>query len=348
VDLLRSCKRRFPHEYKRILIGNGHFHSMAHFMFCVIEGYWKCCLCTFAQWLHKKKDIVESMKDLQHDNAKHALDFHRVCTSAIIAFLLLDVKHPSPDLLMRDPQHYLSLIRHDGGIVIMQYLLNAGIPVLHWQRSIRKSDGREITKCLGSAFHSFRSLAHKTKSVYITLISLVGLVCAHPKLQALLEATCCISFLGRTFIAFDRFIEYINLLQQKRGTAFRGFDSQLQFSQYLKTLVHVDAAWKEADGNGTGIDDGIPKYLENDTAQLRRKLVEVIGTDLMGASRGNPLWHTGAPVPLDGGDYRERMPWEWEERVWNGGTVGKGRSDERRRSWREWLRVFLREHMFRM
>ena len=41
VELLRTCKIRWPSEYKRLLIGNGFFHSFAHFCFVLIKGYWK-------------------------------------------------------------------------------------------------------------------------------------------------------------------------------------------------------------------------------------------------------------------------------------------------------------------
>ena len=41
VEILRACKRRWPQLYKRILIGNGHFHSFAHFCFALIRGFWK-------------------------------------------------------------------------------------------------------------------------------------------------------------------------------------------------------------------------------------------------------------------------------------------------------------------
>ena len=51
-------------------------------------------LCTFASWLCKQKQIYEQMKDLQHDNAKHCLDFHRVSVAGILAYLMLDVKQP--------------------------------------------------------------------------------------------------------------------------------------------------------------------------------------------------------------------------------------------------------------
>ena len=106
---------QFFSEYKRILIGNGPFHAFAHFTFCLVEGYWYCCLCMFAHWLGKKKDVYRQMKDLQHDNAKHALDFHRVCSAGILAYLLLDVTSPPPALLVRDPQGYLGAVDSASG-----------------------------------------------------------------------------------------------------------------------------------------------------------------------------------------------------------------------------------------
>lgn len=282
---------------------------------------------------------------MSHDNPKHALDFHRVNVAAITAFLLLDVQNPPPRLLIQDPKAYRGMIRHDGAQAMCSYYFRGGFAVIRWQYSIRSASGRTITHCLAYAFHAHRALAYKTKSVYIALTALLGLVCAHPKLVQVLEATCCMSFLGRIYIAFDRFIEYVNLLQQKRGTAFRGYDSQLHFTQYLKPLVHVDAAWKEAEGISTGMDDGIAEYLYNDISEMRRKLREAIGSDLTKPS-GNTLWFTGNAVPIDGGDYRERKPDVYQDAVAEGRSVGCGRAT--RVSWRNFLRDFIEEHTFHM
>ena len=266
VELLRSCKINWPSDYKRILIGNGHFHAFAHLTFCLNEGWWMACTCTFAAWQKKKKQIKQHMPDLQHDNAKHCLDFLRVDTAAILCFLLLDVKSPPPWLLIQDLKQYISLVKNEGGIVSLQFVVHVGSPVLKMQRSIRGAQGAAITRCMAYAFHCHRSLANKTKSVYICMITLMGLTCAHPKLVPVLEQMSVVSLLGRIWVAFDRLIEYINLLQQKRGTAFRAFDSQLHFTKYLKPLVHVDAAWRDAEGGESPLDDGIPTYLYNDIA----------------------------------------------------------------------------------
>ena len=147
-----------------------------------------------------------------------------------------------------------------------------------------------------------------------------------------------ISLYGDFLMAYDRFIEYVNMLQLNRGTAFRGYDQQLHFTKYLKALVHVDAAWKEVDGPGHGLDDGIPTYLYDDVQELVKKLHETLGSDLTIRTLGNPLWHTGNAVPLDGGDYREHKPWRWIWEVAFGRSAGKGRSNAETCHWRVYFR----------
>ena len=160
---------------------------------------------------------------------------------------------------------------------------------------------------------------------------------------------CCVSLLGTVGaqMAFDRLIEYVNHLQKMRTTAFKGFEKQLQFTPHLKALVHIDAAWKEANGVFAGIDDGIPAYLYNDVAQLRRKIRETLGTNLEALVLGNDLWHTGNAVPLAEHDYSERMPWELTDRVMHGRAVGVGRTGKPV-DWRVRVTEFIDEHLFKM
>ena len=117
------------------------------------------------------------------------------------------------------------------------------------------------------SIHVQRSIAFKPKSVLINLTCLLGMCCAHPKLQQVLEVCGSMSLFGDFLMAYDRFIEYINNLQLKRNTAFKGYAEQLHFTKHLKALVHVDAAWKEVDGPGHGLDDGIPEFVYNDIAR---------------------------------------------------------------------------------
>ena len=157
VELLRTCKIKWKTEYKRVLIGNGPFHAHGHFMFNLNEGYWFVCLCTFATWLHKKKQVYHKMKDLQHDNYKHCLDFHRVVVVGILCYLLFDVKKPSPRLLLSDIRGYLVVVNHAGGIVLLKYLIYAGIPILTFQRAMRGASGSVITACYAYAIHCHRA-----------------------------------------------------------------------------------------------------------------------------------------------------------------------------------------------
>ena len=142
VEILRASKRRWPEEYKFVLIAQGYFHAFYHFMAAIQEGFWPCILCTFATWLHKDKQVYEKMKDLQHDNAKHLLDFHRASVAAILCYLRLHVKNPPYQVFVDDPQLYYTLVENQGGIVMRMYLLHGGSPILRYQRGIRQGSGR--------------------------------------------------------------------------------------------------------------------------------------------------------------------------------------------------------------
>ena len=77
---------------------------------------------------------------------------------------------------------------------------------------------------------------------------------------------------------------------------------------------------------------------------LQDEYRRVLGTDLTVVSANNPFWHTGNPVPLDGGDFRSRRPGEWWVRVAEGRSAGKGRG--RPESWDTYARRFVFEHFF--
>lgn len=58
VERWRNCKVRWPADYKKLVIGDGMFHSLAHLSFTINEGWWPCCCCMFAKWQHKDKQVV--------------------------------------------------------------------------------------------------------------------------------------------------------------------------------------------------------------------------------------------------------------------------------------------------
>lgn len=50
--------------------------------------------------------------------------------TAIVWVLATQVKNPPFQLLLHDPENYLSLLQHAGGIVMTRYLLHVGFPCL--------------------------------------------------------------------------------------------------------------------------------------------------------------------------------------------------------------------------
>ena len=88
------------------------------------------------------------------------------------------------------------------------------------------------------------------------------------------------------------------------------------------------------------------QYLESQEPILSNPQRD-LGTDLEADHPGNSLWHTGNAVPLDGGDYWERMPWEYQDRVTFGRSLGVGRAG-RPQSWRERVNDFIDGHLFSM
>ena len=338
----RDLKRKFPKTYKRLLIGCGFFHHLAHLLFALNEAFWLCFGCACAAQLGKEK-VYQQMKNLEHDNWKHIVTFFQVVTCACLAFILQDVSDPPPELFLRDHDAYAARVHHAGGKVILEFLKHVGYVLSVWQRAGRSGDGARCRQLLGYSFHIFRSVAHKVGSVHIALISLVGLYCAHPKLQAMLMACSSISLLGRRGrnMFIDRLLEAINFLQQKRMSSFVGFETGLHNTHLLQPMLRIDHAWQDAIHGRTPTDDVMTLSMMVEARKLQDWFVELCGTDLTVDDDENPFWHTGNPVSLERGDYRERKPWEWIWRVSAGLVSGKGRSDQRPLSWSAYVRAFI-------
>ena len=73
--------------------------------------------------------------------------------------------------------------------------------------------------------------------------------------------------------------------------------------------------------------------------KLQDWFVTMSGTDLTQDEAENPYWHTGNPTRLDGGDYRQRMPWLWLWRVAFGRVAGCGRAYPK--AWNTFVHSFL-------
>ena len=338
----RDLKRKFPKVYKRLLIGCGFFHHVAHLLFALNEAFWLCFLCACAAKLGKEK-VYQRMKNLEHDNWKHVVTFFQVVTCACLAYILQDVSDPPPELFLRNHDAYAARVHHAGGKVILAFLKHAGYVLSVWQRAGRGGDGARCRQLLSYSFHVFRSVSHKIGSVHIALIALVGLHCAHPKLQAVLMACSSISLLGRRGrnMFIDRLLEAVNHLQQKRMSSFAGFETGLNNSHLLQPMLHIDHAWHDATHGSTQTDDIMTLSMMVEARKLQDCFVELCGTDLTVDDDENPFWHTGNAVSIERGDYRERKPWEWIWRVAAGLVSGKGRSENHPLSWSAYVRAFI-------
>ena len=77
---------------------------------------------------------------------------------------------------------------------------------------------------------------------------------------------------------------------------------------------------------------------------LRDRMVELLGKDATKDSPLNPFWHTGNPVSLTSGDYRERTPWVWMFEVAEGRSLGKGRGGKPKH-WQTYVDQYMQYSM---
>lgn len=71
-------------------------------------------LCSMAKVL-KRERVGPNMKDMEHDNMKHGLNFLHPTTIGVVLFLFQDVTEPSPRLLRANPREYLRRVRQNAG-----------------------------------------------------------------------------------------------------------------------------------------------------------------------------------------------------------------------------------------
>ena len=321
----RDVKRKFPTQHRWLLLGCGHFHQKAHHMFAILEMFWYALLCTCVEELGRRK-IRRVTKNMDHDSYKHVLSLLQVVTVGAVSFILNDVKDPPPELFLRDLDAYAANVNSGGGTVLLMFLKYGGYVIAAWQWVGRSGGGLSVRKLVATAFHYFRGPTHKVGSRHIALITLLGLCCAYPPLQAALLDACAVSMLGNPggYVEIDRFVEAINFLQQQRMNSFTGFESGLHHKTgLLKAMLHVDHAWQAAESGGNRTQDVFSKSMGFEAIKLRKLFKRRLGTDLTHDDDTNALWHTGTAVRMDGGDYKERRPWEWLWRVAAGTALGK-------------------------
>ena len=323
---LRDLKKKYGAAYRSILIANGHFHSFAHFMFAGHEMFFETLTCWTAALLGKDRLSVPKLVNLENNNYYHVLEHNLSLTSAIYVFLIKHVTSPPAHLFLSSPEAYLRQLGSAGGIVLLQFLLFVGAPTLRWHYAGRAGDGDEVARLHALAVHLYRGICHKTASARSSLYTLMGMHCAHPKLQQLLRATVSMSVLGRDGgnMYVDRFVEFVNFLLKKRNSSHAAFDMALQFTPHLPALMHAHAAYETAVLGAPHVEDPIRPSTHNEVAKLVDEFIKLLGTDLTTPTADNPFWHTGQPVPLAAGEYKTRRPWEWVWLVAQGRAFGKG------------------------
>lgn len=221
---------------------------------------------------------------------------------AIQSYLLLNVKNPPPELWVSNPALYLSKVRSAGGRVIIMFMLHAGFPMLDWQYSARTHKGKRNVSLYSLAFHLHRSVAFKTKSVFIALEALVALCCAHKSLRharalrrrrdgalclasdlacltlscrPLVESCSSMNFLGHTGCSVynDKANEYLNKMFQERAMNARDFMVSTHWGPHLKYALHIEQMWKKWLNGESELNDPIRQYHLDNSEHIRRELV---------------------------------------------------------------------------
>lgn len=343
----KNLKKRWPTRYAQWLIAVGGFHEHAHTMFAFTEMFYLCFLC-YCMRVMQIERVARVTMNLEHNAYAHHQAMHHAVTLAVIAFLVQDVRDPPPALLFRDLDAYLVRLQSAGGIVLVQYLKHAGLPTLQWQRAARTGDGHMLKVLFSYSFHIFRSVCHKTNCTQIALVAMLGFCCTLPSLQAVLYATVSLSLLGRkgSNMYCDRLLELINKLQQgaKRSSSAAAFQRAMDLTTLLRVMLHVRHAFQSAEQGAAETDDPVTPTMLVQARLLQDRFLQLLGRDLTEPNTMNPFWHTGTPVTLGAGDFRDYRPWEWIERTADGRSAGRARARAER--WDFYVRRFVFDHFF--
>ena len=93
---------------------------------------------------------------MEHNAWEHFLQFNYPIVVATFIYLTRHVKDPPPELLLRDPALYVSLVQNASGIVMLQFLRHAGLPICWWHRAARTEDSHTLDDLHALAFHTVR------------------------------------------------------------------------------------------------------------------------------------------------------------------------------------------------
>ena len=172
----------------------------------------------------------------------------------------------------------------------------------------------------------------------------MSMFATHPKLNAWLRSQLTVSLRGvaGASVFSDRALEFQNDEQKEQGQGGHLLDKLARTSE-LQPAAHVHRTFKLSQSVGEPGDDGARASMPNEVDALVRLFVRKLGTDLVTPTDTNPFWHDGNPTGIDGGEARERRPWEF---VWSvaDGEVGGGGGERPSAAAKEWS-VFVRSHL---
>jgi hypothetical protein len=355
---LRDLKRLHPDLYRHVLVGNGPFHSSAHFQFACCFLWDKALLHTCFVATNKRRwDSVNDrwegtipsaiVKNLEHNSTDHTLQANLAVVVAIYYFLICHVKHPPPQLLMDDPALYAAMVQNAGVRVLVQYLRHAGLPMLWWQRCTRSQDGLRLDSLHALAIHVYRC-AHKTSSTQISLLHLISIFGTHPELRSFVRRRMFVSLLGGVgrSIGCDKSLEVQNDDQKERNTGLCVLNA-LHFGRLLQPLNWVNRMWRTAMGASAGqVDVGYRASIIQEVEVLYALFVRlIVTTDAQTPTDTIPTWHTGHVRRVGGsvrdGSQPDRFIWAVADGVSRGERGG-----QRPESWGFWFRRMITDHMF--
>ena len=346
VVTMANEKKENPEVLGDVVIANGGFHTSGHFAFAGNEGFHDCKFGRSKDILGFEK-VPKHIPNFENDSYKHSLNFLRIDYIGTLAYFLLDVESPIPELLLDDPEQYLSLINVGGGVAAFESMRYVGAPISQYILAARSADGEKNCDLEAYAFHCMRAYAHKPVEARVLLISLLGSQTTHPKIAQIVKETAFFSWLGldgHTQFA-DRAMERVNLVQDERRGKFSAFEHALEFTPHLEGLLHCLAALDAANDGPSKSSDPLTEGMVNGARAVREDLKARLGTDLTRHDPTNALYHTGgAPNMVNATNRQSHKPWEFIWRVADKTSTGPGRSDPE--AWDEYAKRFISDRLW--
>ena len=346
ISMARDKLKNFERT-KVIIPVNGHFHTRGHLAFALNEGLHDIKYGRTKALLSKDK-VPKHIGNFENDSYLHCTTHIRDDYIGTLAYFLLRVEKPPPELLLDDPLGYFERIQSAGGIAAFESMRYGGVPMAHYHMAARAEDGEKACELEAYAFHVCRALAHKPVEARVLLISLISSQTTHPKLSQIVKQTAFFNWLGRkgSSVDADRAMENINRMQDERRSTFAAFERALEFTPALAAFAHVNQALDVADNGESEACDPLRQGTITAARVVCDDLAERLGTDLTIPDDTNQVFHTGGgPDTVNSTATLSHRPSEMIWRVAAGTSTGAGRSG-RPESAPTYIDRFIDEHLW--